>query len=354
MTNTGTVFANLDSSMSFPGGLSSDESEYAGPTSLGATVWMMEAEYRFILSAGDQASGTSIFVITPEPTTLALLGLGAVLGLRRRRLPAVLIGAARMSRTCMWAIAACGLTAAIFTGSSAFAAGMPVTANIIEVTATSGDLSATFEEVFPVGSFDGNLLWSLPAPVSLAAGATSLGTISRLNVTFNADPEIDLNFSLTNTNPSLPVTFDILTATIVFDAIPNAEAAASASMTLTQGAGSPAGASVTGKFTGGKCYQARYSTDSLLNTATVFASLDPSMSFTSGLGRSETETLPADGMAALGTTVYMMESEYKFTLSAGDQASGSSIFLITPEPATLMLAALGAFTVVRKRGSCRH
>jgi hypothetical protein len=254
-----------------------------------------------------------------------------------------------VSRKSMWAVTVCGLTAVLFAGGSAFGTGMPVSANIIEVTATAGGHSDTFSEVFPVSSFDGNLVWSLPAPLTLADGSVSLGTVSKLNVTLNADPEVDLNFSLTNTNLSLPVFFNISTATIVFDGVPNAEAAASASMTLTQGAGSPAGASVSGMFSGDKCYQARYSTDYFVNTATVFASLDPSMSFINGLGRSETETLPATGMSSLNTTVYMMETEFKFTLSAGDQASGSSIFVITPEPATLAILALGALAAVRRR-----
>jgi hypothetical protein len=76
--------------MSFASGFSKDETDFAGPTNLNATVYMMETEYKFRLSAGDQASGTSIFVITPEPTSLALLGLGVLFGIRRRRLSAVL------------------------------------------------------------------------------------------------------------------------------------------------------------------------------------------------------------------------------------------------------------------------
>lgn len=233
------------------------------------------------------------------------------------------------------------------TCSAAFGNAFPVTANIIQVQATSGSNSATFSEVFPVSSFNGNLTWTLPAPLTLADGATTLGTINNMVVSFNADPQVDLNFAVKN-GSNTAVTFDISTATIVFDPVPNAQAAASASITLTQGTGSPAGASITGLFPNSKIYQARYSTNGFIDTATVFANLAPSMSFSTGLGKSETEMLPASGMSSLGTTVYMMESEFKFTLSQGDQASATSAFLITPEPASALLFLLCGLVIARR------
>jgi hypothetical protein len=231
--------------------------------------------------------------------------------------------------------------------SAAFANSMPVTANIIQVTATSGANSATFSEVFPVSSFSGNLTWTLPAPLTLADGAVTLGTVKNMQVTFNADPQVDLNFAIVNGSTST-IMFDITTATILFDPVPNATAAATASVTLSQGAGSPAGASIGGLFPNGKVYQARYSTNAFVNTGTVFGSLAPSMSFSSGLGMSETEMLPAAGEVSLGTTAYMMESEFRFTLSRGDQASATSAFLITPEPASVLLLVLGGLVVTRR------
>lgn len=225
--------------------------------------------------------------------------------------------------------------------SAAFGNAMPVTASIIKVQATSGSNSATFEEVFPVGNFDGNLTWTLPAPLTLQDGAVTLGTVKNMQVTFNADPQVDLNFAIVN-GSSAPISFAITTATILFDPIANATAAATASVTLSQGAGSPAGASISGLFPNAKIYQARYSNNGFINSGTVFGSLAPSMSFASGLGMSETEMLPASGEVSLGTTAYMMESEFKFILSAGDQASATSAFVITPEPGCgLLLALLG-------------
>jgi hypothetical protein len=49
-------------------------------------VSSIQSEYHFILSANDQASGTSRFdVIVPEPATMSLLALGAMVLIRRRR-----------------------------------------------------------------------------------------------------------------------------------------------------------------------------------------------------------------------------------------------------------------------------
>jgi hypothetical protein len=140
----------------------------------------------------------------------------------------------------------CMLTLVLGAAGSAYASGMPVTANLIEVTATAGDVTATFSEVFPAGRFNGVHAWNLHAPVDLTHGPKQLGRIDSLNVSFDADPEVMLDFSLTNTSLTDDVLYNITTATIVFDGVPNAVAEASSSITLTQGAGSPAGASITG------------------------------------------------------------------------------------------------------------
>jgi len=52
---------------------------------LGVGVDNIRTEFNFILTAGDRGSGNTQFIITPEPTTLALIPLGVLLVLRRRR-----------------------------------------------------------------------------------------------------------------------------------------------------------------------------------------------------------------------------------------------------------------------------
>jgi hypothetical protein len=45
----------------------------------------MSAQFSFMLSAFDAASGTSNYQIVPAPGALALLGLGGLAATRRRR-----------------------------------------------------------------------------------------------------------------------------------------------------------------------------------------------------------------------------------------------------------------------------
>jgi hypothetical protein len=241
------------------------------------------------------------------------------------------------------------VTACVLVSSSAaLGTAMFTTANIIEVSATTSDGTATFSEVFPVSSFDGQLGWTLDAPLSLSAQGQEIATIDDLSLTYDADPQVDLRFALRNTSMTDDCFFSITAATIQFTPVQDAQAAASASVTLSQGAGSPSGGALTGLFDG-FLYEARYSTSDTVNEQIVFAQLVPSISFSSGLGLSSTQQLPASGMSSLGTTVHMMESEFQFTLSPGDQASGTSAFLVTPEPASGLLVLLAGVLGLRRR-----
>lgn len=78
----GTAFAELINSVSAgAGGSNSVTDSFAN--SIAGSVSDMSAQVQFTLTRRDTASGTTDYRITPEPTTVALLGL-AVLALRRR------------------------------------------------------------------------------------------------------------------------------------------------------------------------------------------------------------------------------------------------------------------------------
>jgi hypothetical protein len=85
--NGSTVFANLVSPVSASSFGTMTTSEGAGPVVIGTTVSSIQSQFSFNLSANDSASGTSVFRVTPEPSSsaLALLGCVGLLWRVRRR-----------------------------------------------------------------------------------------------------------------------------------------------------------------------------------------------------------------------------------------------------------------------------
>lgn len=80
----GSVFADLfTSSLSIPSGSATFTDNFAG--ALFGSVGDIGAEWNFTLTARDQASGVSTFTVVPAPSALALLGLGGLVAVRRRR-----------------------------------------------------------------------------------------------------------------------------------------------------------------------------------------------------------------------------------------------------------------------------
>ncbi len=82
----GTDFASFHDMLETPpGDTNTDTSDGVGPTPIGVPVSSMSAQFQFTLSAGDILGGTSQYVITPEPSALAGIGLAALALVRRRR-----------------------------------------------------------------------------------------------------------------------------------------------------------------------------------------------------------------------------------------------------------------------------
>jgi len=86
--NGATTFADLVASFVAGSGHSesSDENQpLFGYDAIGDPVFQIESSVFFKLTAGDLASGTNSFEVIPEPSTLALVALGALSMLRRNR-----------------------------------------------------------------------------------------------------------------------------------------------------------------------------------------------------------------------------------------------------------------------------
>lgn len=211
---------------------------------------------------------------------------------------------------------------------------LPVGANAcpvsITVTATNGAESDT---VILGGDAlldsTGKYVWELDSEVLMLLDG---GAIESLKLTVAEDPEVGVEFGVRAGNSPMTFSFfDVLSVSVV-----NPTGEASAAVTLTDRGGG--GATITGLF-GGKTHRATYNSG-----ATVFADL---VSGFSGSG-SSTAT-EATGSVSISGTLLGIESEFYFTLSAKDAASGTSTFSVTPEPATVALLGLGGLALLRRK-----
>jgi hypothetical protein len=207
---------------------------------------------------------------------------------------------------------------------------------IVSIKCTSGKTSAVkdFDVPCPGGSAD----WTLSKPVDIKAGNVLLGRITNLSVQ-GGDPSVNLKFAVSAA--ATDTTFDILSPVVSFSPLSNPQAYASAGLTLTSDAN---GATATGLFSG-DTYQARY------NGSSVFANLVPGFSIPGDQTVVHTDRNPATGFTTIPGSVSSIESEFNFTLSALEQASGTSRFEVdaVPEPATLSLLVLGGLAMLRRR-----
>lgn len=219
--------------------------------------------------------------------------------------------------------------------------------------ASAGDLSETFFRIdvsnandsafFEVLSQDveydpelGGWSWMLAAPPDLAG----IASLDDAVLTILGDPQITLNFAMT-AGP-LDTTVTISSAVLSFGPFVNPDGLASAALGLTESNGDTA--TLTGLGGSGNAYVASYNTP----PGTIFAEFIPQL-YASGAYQSVSDSDGTGGFVPISDTVTNMQAQYSFTLTAFDQASGTSVFVIIPEPAGLVLLALGGLVLGRRR-----
>lgn len=222
---------------------------------------------------------------------------------------------------------------------------------MFEVTAEVGPLSVTVPIYTEWGDYDpetGTWSWELSEAMEFWYDTTFLGVLNEMSATVVADPEVNLNFAVQS--GSAATEFYIASQELTFDTMYNAEGRASAAYSLTDFDGNSA--ALTGIGATGGAYLAQYNGwagNPAGPDGTTFAEGIYSMS----AGFLETVTAdfqePASGFASIPDPVDSMSALVSFELSAYDQASGTSIFVIVPEPCALALLGLGSLALLRRR-----
>lgn len=225
---------------------------------------------------------------------------------------------------------------------------------VAEATNAQGQLlRAEWTALFDDGYWNPDTLeydWALPAgqmPMLIASDGTVLGGLANAGVYCREDPQVDLNFSVFA--GALNTTFTITSPHLSFASMSNTQGRTSAGFSLTDLDGD--GVSLQA-WNGGNVYTSRYNgyvpggTTFHDHFAGTYGTVDPFGSF------SISEDFPGGGLFdPIGPAVTDMSSRFRFTLSANDIASGTSVYEIIPIPApgTVALLGLGGLLAGRRR-----
>jgi hypothetical protein len=173
------------------------------------------------------------------------------------------------------------------------------------------------------------------------SGSELLGTFGPGSISMYADPQVNLNFSVQAGDTDLLVT--ITSGQLTFPAYTDGQARADAAFTVLDFFGS--GTTLTGAEPGGGAYRAYYNGipgTTFVDTISSIAVVPPD---TLAVGSFES---PGGGLFTSIGPVSEMGAEISFTLTAHGFVSGSSNFVIVPEPAGL-LALLAGLCLLRRR-----
>lgn len=220
------------------------------------------------------------------------------------------------------------------------------------VTASSSAGTASWtSHATPVFDADGNATWNwTPASgASMTDPTTSnqVGVIRWLSTQYVADPVVNLNFAVTA--GGVDTLFTITSGLLGFAVIPAAEGRATAAMTLTESDENGSGYTIGSYGPGINSYVAAY--NGIIPAATPFAFLVRNLTVAgSTTSDSDNASFPLVGYTPMGA-VSSMQTQFSFLLSANDQASGTSSFVVRaiPTPGAAALLGLGTLALGRRR-----
>lgn len=232
---------------------------------------------------------------------------------------------------------------AVFAVAGAAAQAGSVSSTFFRIDVDNGVDSASWEVdvTSPFVSYDaGTQTWDWNAGGQFV-DLGSVATFASGNLQVQGDPRITMGFALTAGD--LDTTITITTTVLSFDTLTAPTGVASVSMTLTDNGSN--GANLVGL--GGDAGNAYAAYQNIVPPGAVFAEFVSSLSAApdgSDIGGGDT-----GGMIPMGGPVSSMQVVMQFVLSAGDQASASSNYVVIPEPAAVVLLGVGGVLLARRR-----
>jgi hypothetical protein len=218
---------------------------------------------------------------------------------------------------------------------------------VLRIEATNEMGTAVYEGHLSDGTFydGGEYIWESRTPIMMLNQAGQvIATFNNARVRCVEDPVVQLNFSVAA--GTLNTTFTITSPLLSFGAIDPASGRATAGVTVTDTDGN--GGSIAPDVQP-SLYTSRY--NGAVPGGTVFADLlGAPVAAAAFDSASASASFPGGGAyAPIAGPVSDMSSRFRFTLTANDEASGTSSYEIIPGPSTLALLGIGGLVAGRRR-----
>lgn len=230
-------------------------------------------------------------------------------------------------------------------GGLSVAASADLSTVIFRVTATNSQGSGVFEATSDQGSWNGDTyVWQGGGITITSPQGDLIATLASATFRAQSDPVVGLIFDVQA--GASDTHFVIDSGLLSFPAFGGATASASAGLTVTDADGvNLATATGLGGANGDRAYQAHY--NGLVPAGTLFRDFIPQVQVAT-LGGSATAFDNSGGFQPIGGLISSMSTRYDFNLTANDTASGTSVFVVVPEPACVALLGLGVLFIRRR------
>lgn len=183
--------------------------------------------------------------------------------------------------------------------------------------------------------------------ITVQDGSQTLVTIASASASAEQDPLLTIHFDIQAGNTDTIV--QVTSALLSFPTINNPLVAASAGLTLTD-SNAAGGASVDANqgSTGDLAWVAQY--NGFVPGGTTFLEGIGDLAVApADIAGSDDDNVNSGGLVPVFGAFSDMSMQYRFKLSANDSASGTSVYVAIPEPASVALLVLGGLAALRRR-----